>query len=114
MSPDCRPAPKPTKARSGRLLDSARGQSCTLRLPMVCSHDPETVVACHLPGYGKGVGTKVSDLHVAYGCARCHDVIDGRAKPPAGLTDAMILDAMLRGLSETQARMVDAGLLIVR
>lgn len=40
-----------------------------------------TVVACHSNSLsdGKGLGTKASDI-VAYGCASCHSVIDGRSR----------------------------------
>lgn len=103
--------PKPAKVRSTALRSSARGQSCTVRLPGVCRHDTATVVLAHLPGHGKGIGTKESDMHAAYACHACHDVMDGRALSP--LRSAIILDAMLRGLSETQARMVAAGLISV-
>lgn len=105
--------PKPLKIRSEALRQSARGQDCTLRIPFVCNFDTRTVVLCHLPGHARGIGTKENDLHGAYGCAACHDLIDGRRPQPPGVTDAMVLDAMLRGLSETQARMVEAGLISV-
>lgn len=103
--------PKPVKVRSRAILDFARGQDCTIRLPGVCCHNPETVVACHLPGHAKGIGSKESDLHIAFGCDRCHAVCDGRAR--SNLSPAIILDAMLRGLSETQALLVQAGLVTI-
>ncbi len=103
--------PKPTKVRSKALRHSARGETCTIRLPGVCNHDAETTVLCHLPGHAKGIGTKESDLHAAYACSACHDAIDGRR--PHYLGGAIVLDAMLRGLSETHARMIDAGLITV-
>jgi hypothetical protein len=72
-------------------------------------------VLAHLPGHGKGIGTKESDLHAVYACYLCHNYIDGRRRAgPQVLGDAIVLDAMLRGLSETQARMVEAGLITVK
>ena len=100
------------KVRSSALTGHARGQPCALRLPGICNHLDATTVFAHLPGIGKGVGSKVSDLHGAFACSSCHDAIDGRA-PLRDLSGAIILDAMLRGLAETQARWVMAGLLVV-
>lgn len=104
--------PKPTKVRSNALRRSARGRSCCLRLPGVCCHDDATVVLCHLPGHDRGMGTKTSDMHAVYGCFSCHSAIDGRTRTNLG--DALILEAMLRALSETQALMVEAGLITVK
>ena len=46
------------------IRDSARGESCTVRLIGVCNHDPETTVWSHYPlnDGGKGAGTKSFDL----------------------------------------------------
>ena len=101
------------KVRSDHIMASAAGQPCSLRLPLVCNRANTTTVCAHLPGIGKGTGTKVSDLHVAYACSACHDVIDGRTPQPDHLGDAMILEAMLRGLCETQARLVEAEIFVV-
>jgi hypothetical protein len=106
--------PRPTKARSRAVLDFARGQECTIRIPGAGPHDRETVVACHLPGHGKGTGSKVSDIHIAFGCFECHAICDGRLKPPPGVTPAIILDAMLRGLSETQDILVAVGVITIK
>jgi hypothetical protein len=106
--------PKPFKVRSEALRRSAKGQSCTIRLPGVCLGTTDTTVLCHLPGHAGGMGTKEHDLHAAYGCRACHDCIDRHEHARHGLTDAIVLDAMLRALSETQERMVRAGLIVVR
>lgn len=105
--------PKPTKVRSNALKESAKGQKCTIRLPGVCCRDEATVVLCHLPGSGKGISTKENDIHAAFGCVTCHAVIDGRDRK-SGLSDAIILDACLRALSETQAIWYTCGLLTVK
>lgn len=101
------------KVRSKALMDFANGQPCSLRLPGICCHDPETSVHGHLPGIGKSNRSKVSDIHGAIVCWRCHQVIDTFSHRNFGLTDAMVLDAMLRGHAETQARWIGAGLLVV-
>lgn len=101
------------KLRSNALRKSARGQPCSLRLPGICNHRDETTVLAHLPGIGKGVGSKVSDLHAAFACSSCHDAIDRHTYEKHGLTGAIVLDAMLRGHSETMARWLLMGLLQV-
>lgn len=103
--------PKPIKIVSQELRDSARGEACTLRLPGVCTFGEAFL--CHLPGPSSGTATKENDTHTAYGCSACHDAIDGRNNGH-GLSGAIILDAMLRGHSETLARMVQRGLILVK
>jgi len=100
--------------RSETLMASAKGQPCAVRLPMVCTFNPAQTVLAHLPGIGKGMSTKGSDIHAAFACAACHDGIDRRVPQPAHLRDSIILDAMLRGLAETQARWVEMGLLTAK
>jgi len=67
--------------RNKKLLASAKGKDCQLRIPGVCNGNPETVVWCHLNGqeYGKGMGHKSHDIFGFYGCSSCHDLYDGRA-----------------------------------
>lgn len=101
------------KVRSEALMRSAQGQHCALRLPGICNHNPATTVLAHLPGIGKSMGSKVSDLHTAYACFACHSAIDTFGWERRGLTAAIVLDAMLRGHAETQARQVGMGLILV-
>ena len=93
---------------SNKLRQSARGRDCTLRLPGICSGDPETVVLCHLPVGMKGMGMKSPDLFAVFGCCNCHAVIDGRAKGEFDGKD------LLRALAETQMYWVETGLLVVK
>ncbi|MGB2336254.1 MAG: nuclease domain-containing protein [Alcanivorax sp.] len=78
------PATKKAKAaRASKIRQSAKGKGCELRLPGVCSHNPETVIAAHLRIAGTcGTGIKPSDLLTVRACDACHAVIDGRAKAP--------------------------------
>jgi hypothetical protein len=109
------------KIRSRALLDACRHMPCTLRvagfIPGYRCAAQETVVPCHIPTIGKGMGTKVSDLFVAAGCLHCHDIIDGRDFGRyAAIIDrypAAFADRLLRGMCETQARWVGLGLLTV-
>lgn len=102
------------KVRSQALRDSAEGMECSLRLPGICNHNPETTVLAHLPGIGKSMASKVSDLHCAFACSACHDAIDRHTYEKRGLTAAIVLDAMLRGHCETQAWWVKLELLSVK
>ena len=108
------------KLRSDALLGAVRGMPCALRIssfiPGWSCADPATVVPCHIDmTIGKGMSTKVSDLFVAAGCAHCHDLIDGRDRKgrdyiTANYPTAMV-ERILKGMAETQARWVDMGLL---
>jgi hypothetical protein len=91
------------KIQSKKLRDSARGQSCTLRVTRCTSDD--TVVLCHLPVGMRGTGIKSPDLFAVFGCVACHDAIDGRAKADFDARD------LLRALAETQMIWLESGLL---
>lgn len=97
--------------RSRKILDAARGQPCTLRIPGVCCGDPETTVAAHLPYSGRGMGQKAPDHHVAFACQTCHDCIDGRGGYRVLLEER--LECCLRGIAETQALLFEEGVLEV-
>ena len=96
-----------TRIISKKLRDSARGQSCTLRLPG-CGHDDGTVVLAHLPVGMRGVGIKTPDLFAIHACDACHARLDGRIKAEIDFRD------VLRALAETQMRWYEAGLISVR
>lgn len=107
------------KVRSEELTQACRHMPCTLRLatfiPAPCAHR-DTVVGCHLPVFGKGVATKVSDLFVAAGCLTCHDMLDGRdprGREMARLYPSLWHERIMLALCETQAHWLDAGLLLI-
>lgn len=97
---------------SAALLKFARLQECTLRLIPYCNHSPETVVACHLPFGGRGMGMKAPPWWTVHACSNCHDVIDGRVKHE--LTKLEIAEAMLRALHETWRRYEAAGFITIK
>lgn len=108
------------KVRSRKLLDAVRYMPCALRVSSFfpghrCSRQ-DTVVPCHIPTIGKGMGTKVSDLFVAAGCMHCHDIIDGRDRARRDFIDKSYPTAfalrLLDGMAETQSRWVQMGLLL--
>ncbi len=65
---------------SNRITKSAKGKECQIRIPHVCSHNPETVVWAHANGLaaGKGIGMKSPDALGSYACQKCHDLYDMR------------------------------------
>lgn len=68
-------------SRSVNLRKAARGRECTIRVPGVCSFDPDTSVLTHYRLVGLcGTGIKPNDYVAAIGCNRCHDAVDGRIK----------------------------------
>ena len=106
------------KVRSKSLRDSAVDMPCTLRIAsfigMSCAHQ-STNVMCHMPVHGKGVSTKVSDLHMAVGCRTCHDLLDAerdnrglviREKYPHAFWERLFL-----AHAETLSRWVAMGLI---
>ena len=66
---------KPIRLKSKKLTDSAKDKDCTVRIFGVCNYNTETTVAAHLGG--AGMGTKASDIHIAYCCSDCHSWLDG-------------------------------------
>ncbi|WP_434359862.1 DUF1364 domain-containing protein [Parasalinivibrio latis] len=70
--------PKQTAFRSAQWREAAKGQPCSLQIPGVCNHDPETTVLAHLPSPMHGMAYKSDDWFAVDCCSACHDVIDGR------------------------------------
>jgi hypothetical protein len=96
-----------------KLRKAARGRDCQVRIPGVCNHNPETTVLAHLSG--AGMGRKANDLHGAWACSDCHDVIDGRRSASSAygepVTAEEILIAHLEGVIRTQEQLIDEGLI---
>lgn len=96
------------KIVSKALRDSARGETCTLRL-QGCLPGTETVVLAHAPGTGmKGVGMKVPDVFSLYCCHNCHDIIDGRKRGEWDFRD------IVRAMAETMTRFIEKGLVTIK
>ncbi|EKO3658728.1 DUF1364 family protein [Vibrio metschnikovii] len=92
-----------TLVRSKKIMQSARGKPCTLRLVGICNFNPETTVAAHI-GVRRGMGIKAGDNMVVYACSDCHAEIDRRGR------EAYAADK-LRAVEETQESMIEQGLL---
>jgi hypothetical protein len=93
-----------------KLTKHAKGEDCTIRLHFVCNFNPETSVACHMPGVRFGHGVAIKTGFFAIGCSSCHDVVDGRVKAPH-LTAEYIRIAHLEGVLETQMKLKAKGLM---
>ena len=91
---------------SSKYTKSAKGQECQVRIPGVCNFNPETTVFAHLSG--GGMGMKRLDIHGAYCCSDCHDVLDGRVRDNSDWT-VWHLEAVIR----TQEIMIKNGVLIL-
>lgn len=92
---------------------AARGEDCTIVLPGVCNHNPDTTVLCHSNRLadGKGMGLKAPDTAAAFGCSACHDVIDARAPRPESMTKEDVDDAFNIGVQRTHIRLRAKGLM---
>lgn len=96
------------------LTQLARGRLCEIRVPEECLRTCETVVLCHvrLPDVS-GLGLKAPDWLGAFGCARCHDIVDGRAGDwimyPQATRDLLLLE----GTARTLVILVMEGVILV-
>lgn len=86
------------------LRDLARGRDCLIRVPGECLRSPETVVLCHYRMSGlSGMGFKSPDWCAAYGCSKCHDIVDGRRGSwktyPLELRKLFLAEGVLRTLT---------------
>ncbi|MBM7070893.1 DUF1364 family protein [Shewanella sp. 202IG2-18] len=93
--------------RSNKIRNSAKGQSCTVRLVGICNHNSETVVFAHV-GRHKGTAIKCGDNFGVYACSSCHDEIDRRTRHMAAHE---VWGDLLDALEETQQKLFDKGLL---
>lgn len=92
---------------------SAKDEECTIRLPGVCNFRTDTTVLCHSNelAHGKGGAMKAPDEHAAYGCCACHDVVDGRAPRPDGMSYELMLSIFREAQEQTRRILKRKGLL---
>lgn len=97
--------------RSRKLLDSARGQPCTLEFVGVCSHDPETTVSAHIHDEQFGKGQKADDTSTVHACDRCHMFLDW------GWVGKISLELrhwhIIRAMQRTLRNRIERGLVVV-
>lgn len=104
--------PKTGHVRSRKLLDSSKGQPCTLGFPG-CDGGGETTVAAHanMQLCGKGTSIKASDIYSVDACHSCHDILDGRT---SFITFPHTLEEYFwRAFVKTTNRRIAEGLIIV-
>lgn len=101
--------PKQKPIRSTKVRQSAQGEECTLQVPGICNHNPETTVLAHFSFEGGKMGGKPSDLSAAYACHACHDAMDFRTERP----EAYYYYAA-RGIQRTLQRLYERGLIQVK
>ncbi len=89
------------------ITKSARGEECQVRIIGVCNGNPKTTVFAHLGG--GGMGMKSNDIHGAYCCSDCHDVVDNRAK--TSHSRAMVALDFFDGMVRTQLILIEKGLI---
>lgn len=95
-----------------KITASARNQPCQIRIPGVCCGDPATTVACHYRLAGlAGISKKPDDLFIAWGCANCHDAVDGRRF--LDLEHDYLRHCHAEGVFRTQAKLLEKGLVRV-
>lgn len=109
------------KVRSDKIMASAMGQPCALRIASFvpgsrCSGEA-TVVGAHAPVAGKGMSTKVTDMAVVFACYACHAILDGADHKGSSYIKehypAAMLDRVLNGLIETHARLIEDGVIVI-
>jgi len=84
------------------LRKEAKGRACQIRIPGKCTHNNEETVLCHLRMAGvTGAGQKAHDMLGAWGCNRCHAIIDGReiTSIPYEQIRIMFYEGMVRTLN---------------
>lgn len=97
--------------RSRKVMESARGQPCTLEFE-VCNNDPETTVSCHIHDDHFGMAMKADDTSTVHGCSECHRYMDqggwiGR------ISQTVLLRHILRAMQRTLRNRIDRGIIIV-
>lgn len=94
-----------------KITESAKGESCTIRVPAHCNGNSETTVLAHINGvrFGHGTGIKVDDTLAAYACSDCHDVVDGRQRSDYTRNELKLMH--YEGVFETQMKLKVKGLL---
>ena len=92
--------------KSNKLRKSARGQDCTLRIPGVCSHDPEQTVLCHVSTKRtSAMAGKNHDNFSFEACAPCHAWQEKHKGEPE------CAQYVLEAMDETNDRRIREGLI---
>lgn len=103
-----------SRPATSKIRQSARHETCTLRLPGICKVEPGNVVWAHSNrgADGKGAGTKADDSAGAYACYWCHCVYDRQHPRPAGMTLDFVETEFTRAMRESRTILVRKGLVL--
>jgi len=93
--------------KTSKIRKSAKGKACQIRIPSVCRNEKDTVCLAHINGAGLAI--KSLDIHGAYCCAACYNIIDGRVK--SEFPHELIKLWHLQGVMRTQEILVKEGLI---
>jgi hypothetical protein len=104
---------KSSRPKMTPIRRAARGQDCQLQILGACNGDPATTVLCHSNqlAHGKGMGLKAPDTEACFGCSSCHDVLDGRAQRPDGMSLDDLLNLFTYARERTHAILRAKGLM---
>lgn len=104
---------KSKSPKSSAIRKSARNEDYTICIPLVCNGGGETTVLCHSNELSDGheMGLKVPDYIAAYGCNKCHDVVDRRVPLPDGVTWPQVEHLFKCGIEFTQRILKLKGLI---
>jgi len=94
-----------------KISKSARGEDCAARVPHVCNWDNTTTVLAHAPFVGR-YGSRNHWWWAAYLCSDCHDLMDGRTQHQ--LTNQEKAVIWFSAVHETQAKLIDKGLMVIK
>lgn len=113
-APAPKAAMKASRPKMTAIRKAARDEDCTLRIPGVCNFDPATTVLCHSNRLadGKGMGLKAPDTAACFGCAACHDVLDGRRPLPDYITHEALQHGFDAAVVRTHARLREKGITV--
>jgi hypothetical protein len=94
------------------LTELARGRECQIRVPNQCLRSTETVVFCHYRVIDiSGAGLKSPDWLGAFGCFRCHQIVDGQVN--STFTDGERRLMLAEGMARTLLILINEGVIYV-
>lgn len=104
------------KIESKQYREAAKGMDCTIQIPGICNHRPETTVFCHFSDESSGTRRKSDDISGGDGCSDCHAAIDGRAhrKEWDRYSDADKEWFIRRSQTRTLRRRIEQGIVQVK
>lgn len=101
---------QPKRKDAVNLRAYAQNKPCMIRIPGICTHDPEKTVLAHfrmLPYCGGSL--KPDDAVAAWADGPCHDAVDGRLK--TDYTEDELHRFFADGVIRTVAELRGAGIL---